>query len=139
LIAPTRTRAVAVSIWRRRKQHLAEQAKAHAKAFQAKKKTAKPVLLADLERDAPENLRAALEQLDRIGGRVRIAAGRLIVEMPPSELGQWAFGAKRGATLATILYRCEPAIREAMSGKDGVLDAAKAPDRPLLPSGQMAP
>ena len=124
---------------KRRERAQAEQEAERAKAFQAKKKTARPVLLADLEHGTPAGLRDALEDLDRLGGRVRVASGRVLVEVPPSDLGSWEYGTKRGSTLAAILYRAEAALLEATGGKDGPVSAAKVSDSPLLPSGRVLP
>jgi hypothetical protein len=104
--------------------------------------TARTVLLTDLEsraRSLPPTLRGAVERLDALGGSVRVTDGRLDVRLPASEFGADQFGPKLGPRLARMLYAAEDVLLDAAKRKNGEIDASKAPDRPLLPSGALAP
>ena len=120
---------------RQREQKRKRDEQEQTRTLERKRKTARVVVLNDLERGMPTTLRAALVQLDQIGGQARISRGRLLVEVPTSELGMSEYGPKIGTRVATFLYRCEQTLAEMMRGKDGVLDPEQAPDVPVTPTG----
>jgi hypothetical protein len=104
----------------------------------AARRTNRPVTLNDLGgRLVPASPRAALERLDRLGGRARLNEdGRLVVELPQGTANA-GFG-KPARALAEYLYRAE-AVLVAVADKGGTISATRAPDTPLLPNGVLAP
>jgi len=60
------------------------------------------VTLATLDRQAPPTLRAAVEAVERVGGRVEVRGGRLVVSLPPGEVGPapWFGGEQAGGRAA---------------------------------------
>ena len=90
----------------------------------------------DLNLHAPETLRDALERLDALGGRAVVSKGVLVVSAPREALTDAA--GVRGVTLIRAIYSAADVIVAAVA-KDGPVAPGKLPDRPLLPSGQVAP
>jgi hypothetical protein len=118
-----------------RKAAAAEQqgreAEARLKRLQA---TARPVTVADFERDLPSTLRGMVDRLLLLGGRVEVAKGRIVVALPPAETGLGTLGPR----IARLLYSAEGELLATRKG-DGRIAAEKVPDRGLLPSGRLEP
>jgi hypothetical protein len=110
-------------------------AEEHERKRKARAATARAVTANDYDHALPPTLRAVAERLHRHGGAIRIEDGRVVVSLPPGEIGQGTLGVK----LAAYLYAAHEAIIEAMRGKAGVVAFYKLPDRPCLPSGKLAP
>lgn len=118
----------------------AEREKAEAAKFKARQRVAVPVTLADLDRNAPPSLRDAVATVERHAGKVEVRDGRLVVSLPPGELGAapWFGGEQAGSRAARVCYLGEAELLATRRG-DGRISAEKAPDAPLLPSGRLAP
>ena len=117
----------------------AEREKEQAKAFTAKQATAVPVTLALLDRHAPPTLRDAVETVERQGGRVEVSGGRVVVSLPPGEVGIGPYGSEKpGGVAARACYLGEAELLASRRGA-GRIDAAKVAAEPLLPSGRLAP
>jgi hypothetical protein len=118
----------------------AEHEKAEAAKFKAKQRTALPVTAATLDRLAPPTLRAAVETVERSGGRVEVKGGRVVVSLPPGEVGSapWVGGEQAGGRAAKVCYLAEAELIETRRG-DGRVSADKVPAEPLLPSGRLVP
>jgi hypothetical protein len=118
----------------------AEHEKAEAAKFTAKQATAVPVTAVMLDRNGPGSLREAVEIVERSGGRVEIVRGRVVVSLPPSEVGAtpWVGGEQPGARAARTLYAAEGELLGSRRG-DGRISPEKVPAEPLLPSGRLAP
>jgi hypothetical protein len=69
-----------------------------------------------------------------LGGTTTVVDGRLVVALPPAETG----ADKLGVRLARVLYLAEAEL-VAVAKRGGEIDAERVPDRPLLPSGRVAP
>jgi hypothetical protein len=107
------------------------EAEAKLKQLQA---TARPVTVADFERDLPSTLRGMVERLLLLGGRVEVAKGRIVVALPSGETGLGTLGPR----IAQLLYSAERELLATRKG-DGTIDPGKVADRPLLPSGRILP
>jgi hypothetical protein len=117
----------------------AEQRKEQAKAFKARQATAVSVTLTSLDRHAPPTLREAVETVERQGGRVEVRGGRIVVSLPPGEVGVGPFGSEKpGGVAARVCYLAESELLATRRG-DGRIDPAKVSAEPLLPSGRLAP
>jgi hypothetical protein len=129
---------------RERQEKAARQAAEHEKAeaakFKAKQRAAVPVTAATLDRDAPPTLRAAVELVERSGGKVEVKGGRVLVSLPPGAVGPapWSGGEQAGGRAARVCYLAEAELIETRSG-DGRISADKVPAEPILPSGRLAP
>ena len=101
--------------------------------------TAVPVSYDDLAGDGGRmTLRQAGEKVWEAGGTVRVKGGRLVVSLPPGALV--VMGAQSvAAKAAARLYLAEESVTAAASKRGGDVDVAKLPDRPVLPSGAVAP
>jgi hypothetical protein len=100
--------------------------------------SAEPVTFDDLERDgAGLTVRQAGEAVWNAGGTIRVRDGTLVVGLPRSALltlGRPSVAAKA----ARRLYLAKDAV-VAAAGRRGEIDAAKLPDKAILPSGRLAP
>jgi hypothetical protein len=97
------------------------------------------VTLATLDRHAPATLRDAVETVERQGGRVEVRGGRVVVSLPPGEVGPGPYGSEKlGGQAARTCYLAEAELVGTRRG-DGRIDAAKVTAEPLLPSGRLAP
>jgi hypothetical protein len=107
-----------------------------AEAFKAKQATAALVTLATLDRLAPPTLRDAVSTVERVGGKVFVAGGRVVVSLPPGEVGvgPWSYGEQAGSRAARVCYLTEAELLAVRKG-DGRISADKVPAEPLLPSG----
>jgi hypothetical protein len=75
-----------------------------------------------------------VERLHGLGGKVEVAGGRLVVSLPPNQLGP----DHPGGRIARWLYVAEVEVVACRRG-DGPIGPDKVPDRPILPSGALAP
>jgi hypothetical protein len=118
----------------------AEQAEAAAATFKRKQATAAPVTVATLDRQTPATLRAAVEAVEQAGGRVDVRDGRVVVSLPPAEVGAvpWFGGEKPARAAARAVYLAEEAILDVVK-RSGRVDARKVPDVAILPSGRLCP
>jgi hypothetical protein len=98
------------------------------------------VTVATLDRLAPATLRDAVSTVERVGGKVEVKSGRVVVSLPPGAVGAapWVGGEQPGSRAARILYCAEGELLATRRG-DGRISAEKVPDGLLLPSGRLAP
>jgi hypothetical protein len=97
------------------------------------------VTTADLDRQAPPTLRAAVEAVEQVGGRVEVRSDRVVVSLPPGEVSVGPFGGERmGTKAARLCYLAEADLVASRRG-DGPIAADKVPDEAVLPSGRLAP
>lgn len=75
-----------------------------------------------------------VERIGSLGGKVEAAGGRLVVSLPPAELGAGTLGIR----IARQLYLAEAELL-ATRKTDGTIEAGKVPERPVLPSGALLP
>jgi hypothetical protein len=122
-----------------RARKVAEQEKERAAAFKVKQASAVPVTMDRLERGTPSTLRAAVELVEQLGGNVHVDGGRLVVALPPGELGPGLYGSgeKAGTKAARVCYLAEAELLATRRG-DGAVSAGKVAARPVLPSGRLA-
>jgi hypothetical protein len=71
----------------RKRRAIEAQRVAHGKQRERLRKRAQPVTVAHFEPGLPPTLRAMVEHVDAIGGKVEVSGGRLVVSLPPLELG----------------------------------------------------
>jgi hypothetical protein len=88
---------------RQREASLERSRKEHAKATEAKRKTARVVTANDFDRQVPADLRAAAVRLLGMGGDLKASGGRLLVSLPPNEVKDGGLG----LALAAYLYTAE--------------------------------
>jgi hypothetical protein len=76
----------------------------------------------------------------RSGGKVEVEGGRLVVSLPPGEVGvaPWGLGEQAGGRAAKACYLAEAELIATRRG-DGRINAEKVPSEPLLPSGRLVP
>jgi hypothetical protein len=99
---------------------------------------AEPVTLSETAKLPDVTLRQAVEQIDALGGTVKVRSGRVVVSLPRSQKGSTEYGPKRAIKLAQLIYAGEAEVLEVES-RGGDVNAEKLPDRPLLPSGRVLP
>jgi hypothetical protein len=114
-----------------RERRAAAQAQKQAEAFKQKQQSAVPVTLATLDRDAPPTLRGAVEAVEQSGGRVDVRGGRVVVSLPPGEVGAGAFGSERsGAKAARVCYLTEAELVAATAGSQRTRSLTRPSSRP---------
>jgi hypothetical protein len=118
----------------RREEAQARRAQEAQAALEVQRKSARPVTAGDVDGSPRVTLRAAAAQVLAAGGKLEARDGRLVVSLPPSALG-WPSGPTQAAKL---LYLGEAAVVKAAK-RSGEVEAARLPDRELLPSGALAP
>jgi hypothetical protein len=82
-------------------------------------------------------LRQAGEAVREAGGTIRVRDSRLVVGLPRSALLTLGLPSA-AAKAARRLYLAEDAV-VAAAGRRGEIDVGKLPDKPILPSGRLAP
>jgi hypothetical protein len=135
VVAPEPTTRAELDQRERERERAAEAQRAErAKQLERLRQSAEPVTVRLFDKGLPLTLRAMVERVGTLGGRIEAVGGRVVVSLPPGERGT----GKLGARIATQLYRAEAELL-ATRKSDGPISAAKVPDRPLLPSGRVLP
>jgi hypothetical protein len=81
-----------------------------------------------------------LPSVERSGGKVEVKDGRVVVSLPPGEVGAapWVGGEQAGSRAAKVCYLAELELLATRRG-DGRVSAEKVRAEPFLPSGRLVP
>jgi hypothetical protein len=83
------------------------------------RKEARPVTVSDLDGGERLTLREAAERIEQAGGKLELKAGRLVVHLPPSALGQWG----NVKVAAQRLYAAENVVAKCLREKQPLPDS----------------